>query len=148
MGASEQSVNMKVTGKQLLLLVLVVEVAIPIAVTGVARPLTTFAAAALWLLVNLWLWRRLCREAARLIQIAYSIISAALQSCFCGAVLILLKPSVYLRVTETNFIVNRSVIETAGSAVLVIFAYTILYRLLTGGVVLAAYRLAERRRPG
>jgi hypothetical protein len=41
-------------------------------------------------------------------------------------VLILLRPSVYLRVTETHFIVNRSVVETAGSAVLVIFAYTIL----------------------
>ena len=128
----------------LLLRLLAVELAIPICVVGFSEPLTTFMTVSSWALINFLLWWRLCKQESKIVQGAYLIVSVALVSCLWSVFLILVKPSLYLKVTQTQFILNRSVLETTGLAVLTIFLYTLLYRILLVALLFAFVRIEKR----
>ena len=142
-------VKMATRNNNLVACLLAVELLIPIVVVRFSEPLTTLLAVSSWGLINLVMWLRLSKQKKKLSQVAYLIASAALDSCLCGVFLILINPSCYLRVTQTHFILNRSVLELAGSITLTLFFYTLLYRILSMailfGFVCVEKRIQARR---
>ncbi len=124
--------------KLLLPCLLFAELAIPITIMRFDRPWSTWATISLWGLTNYIFWRVLSRQNKKAVQGVYLVVSSVILSLLCGVFLILVRPATYLKVTETQFILNRTVIETTASAILVVFVYTILYRII-GAVLLSTF---------